>query len=337
MPNGLLGYMADAVDQSVNWMKDPRRTQQLQMLGGLLSSGSDALLSSAQKNRELTAKAFGNPDRPLQVTDKQALNNLTEQTMSGPMGFAQAGMFIGSGSKIWDKAMANTAEQMEKAGIDARKIWSETGTWRGPDGKLRQEIPDNTAQFRGDFNSTAPNKVNDYKGGQEGPVGGMYSHPELYKAYPEILTNDRMSLYKQPDWFPNEAKSGTYSKGIFNQKGKIDVMAQNEQDALSIAAHELQHSVQSKEGFASGGTAKNFYNESLKRLMQENEGSQMTSRRMDSLKNMAEKEAYEKYRSLMGEAEARATQERLPLTQEQRRWIFPEDSYDMPIKGLLQK
>lgn len=70
----------------------------------------------------------------------------------------------------------------------------------------------------------------------------------------------------------------------------------------STTLHELQHAIQQREKFARGGTA--------------NE------------KN---------YRRLAGEAEARAVQARLNLTPAQRRALFPEESYDMPINQLIIK
>jgi len=40
----------------------------------------------------------------------------------------------------WDALAAQKAKMLEDMGRDARTIWQETGTWRGKDGKLRQEI-----------------------------------------------------------------------------------------------------------------------------------------------------------------------------------------------------
>ena len=61
-----------------------------------------------------------------------------------PMDAAKLGaMFIGPIAKAWDADAAARAAKMEVEGFDPRTIWSETGTWRGPDNKWRQEIPDN--------------------------------------------------------------------------------------------------------------------------------------------------------------------------------------------------
>ena len=41
------------------------------------------------------------------------------------------------------------------------------------------------------------------------------------------------------------------------------------------------------------------------------------------------------YKRLAGEAEARATQARINMTPEQRRAMFPEKSYDVPLNELI--
>ena len=53
--------------------------------------------------------------------------------------------------------------------------------------------------------------------------------------------------------------------------------------------------------------------------------------RLDQLPELG----FDAYKKLAGEAEARATQARIPLNAEQRRAKFPEDSYDLPIKDLI--
>jgi hypothetical protein len=44
---------------------------------------------------------------------------------------------------------------------------------------------------------------------------------------------------------------------------------------------------------------------------------------------------FDLYRRLAGEAEARAVQKRRNLTNEERKAIFPLESYDVPIKDLI--
>lgn len=58
-----------------------------------------------------------------------------------------AGTFIGKGSKMWDALKAEQAVKLEKSGVAPQEIWAKTGTVRGVDGKLRQEISDVSSKF----------------------------------------------------------------------------------------------------------------------------------------------------------------------------------------------
>jgi len=92
-------------------------------------------------------------------------------------------MFVGENSKTWNKEAAKVATKMEKAGASPQDIWSQTGTFRGAEDKLRQEISDKSAQWQ-------PAKWDQpYKEAPEidvANVGSALSHPELLKAYPEL-------------------------------------------------------------------------------------------------------------------------------------------------------
>ena len=60
----------------------------------------------------------------------------------------RAEIFIGKTAKTWNPRTAEKAVQMEAAGVDPETIWRETGTFRGPDNELRQEISDADAYLR---------------------------------------------------------------------------------------------------------------------------------------------------------------------------------------------
>lgn len=221
-----------------------------------------------------------------------------------------AGVFIGKNAKTWNKAMNDLAQQMEKQGASAEQIWEKTGNFRGAEGQWRQEISDAAAKFRTNFDASVASKANQYKGGIEGPIGGMLTHDELYKAYPELLRTDRMTVTKMPEWLPESVQTGLHSR-TFGGKGRTDIRAKTEQAALDTTAHELQHAVQNLEKFPAGGS--------------------------ESMFGLGE-EAFQKYRLLAGEAEARAAAARRGLTDQQRRELFPFSSYDVPInKLILQK
>lgn len=59
---------------------------------------------------------------------------------------AVAGMFIGKNSKVWDALKADEAQKMLAAGVDPKEVWKKTGTFKGVDGALRQEIDDSASK-----------------------------------------------------------------------------------------------------------------------------------------------------------------------------------------------
>ena len=135
------------------------------------------------------------------------------------------GMMIGPKARTWATADAAKAEQMAAAGVDARQIWKETGTWKGPDGAWRQEIPDNASVYRGSLAANSSQAEN------------VMSHPELYNAYPSLASN-RVIESPRP--------GGEYS--VYD--GTITV---GPNDARSTMLHESQHAIQEKENWAKGG------------------------------------------------------------------------------------
>jgi hypothetical protein len=239
----------------------------------------------------------------------QALSNMPG--VGAPAGAVKAAiqsapemaMFIGSLSRIFDRASNAKAIKLEKAGVSPRAIWEETGNWRGPDGNWRQEISDLTAEFRTNFDAAYPSQANKYSAaGLEGPVGGMFWHKDLYAAYPDLLTKERMTLQKRPDWMGKAGESGSY------RPGRIEVASKTEKGAKSKALHELQHAIQNRENWQRGGSESMFG---------------------------GGEDAFQKYLRLSGEAEARATEARMNLTPAQRRALFPEESYDIPLNQLI--
>jgi hypothetical protein len=260
-------------------------------------------------------------------------------------------IFIGENAKTWDKVDAVRAQAMEKKGATPEEIWTETGTFRGPEGKWRQEISDQNLGIQ-DFRNTG---------------GAMViKHPELQASYEQLPKGvkvvptpeyEQMASYEAPkrelDWQLGEG-------------GTIRVPT-NEPAPTDVYAHELQHAVQAKEGFARGGSpdkmilvledlAKQKREEAIKflnlssnkdplnpqiikpgarekGLVLQKEARQLEDQIM--LAYHSEQAKFDLYNKLAGEAEARATQARLGMTTEQRRAKFPYQSYDVPINELI--
>lgn len=174
-------------------------------------------------------------------------------------------------------------------GIDPQKVFDETGVFRGPEGKLRYEFSDDTARLKTEnleLNGTSTSWTKDpvtgkypevptYKtpyfkegkidwektkelrdrGGSRafyarapgiGPktVGDLIDHPTLFKHYPDIA---KMELESGP-WF-NFNVLGWHDP----KKNKLFIKGNTEKEMLSVLLHEIQHAIQSREGFAKGG------------------------------------------------------------------------------------
>lgn len=281
------------------------------------------------------------------------------------------GTFIGKGSKLWNAESNSVAKALEKQGVAPETIWSQTGNVKAPDGKWRQEIPDNTST------TGLLEKGKSYKL----PEG--LKHEELYQAYPE-LQNVGISLKAKPDnssyYAPelNQIKIGTYSNESNIPSFIKNAMRQKEEDAVyarakdldakklltpevenqmskelkdidlkyanlntnafypnqKMALHETQHAIQGLEGFAKGGSpdAMGTYMQLYK---PEEYMSLLNSKDLGKL-NEAQNNMYKR---LLGEAEARLTENRLPLTREQRLQYYPysqgQYGLDVPYNELI--
>ena len=350
--NSLAALLSDAINSGVGYMKSPQRTQQLQGLGRLVeSTGIPATvenLSYDPSGRGLFTGAGGlggttrmRPEAleaamtvaPFIGTSAKATEKLAMGVGKAAESYAniavpkilekggkpaeilvamaegsKSHIFIGPKAKIWNPKSNQVAKAMEKDGLSPQEIWSETGNWKAPDGNWKQEITDKYAEFRTNFDASIASKANEYKGGLEGELGGMYRNPELYSAYPDLLSNTRLTVTKLPDWLPESSNTAQYQR-TYGGKNKVEMRNKTEQGALDSTTHELQHAVQNQEGWQSGGTETMFRD----------------------LPNMS---AFEQYRRMASEAEARAAALRRTLTPEQRRTIFPEESYDIPLGQL---
>ena len=279
----------------------------------------------------------------------RALNEMTaaaaeEKELYGPASRAlgqklaeaynPGGIFIGPGSAQFNKVAAYKAEQMLREGKTADEIWEATGSFKGPDNMWRQEISD------------AGLTAHDYRNTGGGIV---LKHPELRKSYEELPSRIKIS--------PQESLVETSA-----YKAPVDELSRKLGDAgtmyipakgqvpLDVYAHELQHAVQAKEGFARGGSPdmvrKNFMDyaepewiEYAKTLP--NYKNQPTDKArqefIESFVKMRLGNPEDVYLRLAGEAEARAVQRRFDMTEAEKKKTHPYKSYDVPIKNLIVK
>ena len=157
-------------------------------------------------------------------------------------------------------------------------------------------------------------------------------------AYPELraTTVDRRELGKGyfGDFDPDFMEMRVNSRIPLEEQNKTMI-------------HELQHSVQGIEGHAPGTSVESIYRGSdlnsknqYDKMLSEtslsledkwekaNPGKELTPREIKKIKGNA---AFQLYEQTLGEAEARAASARHSFTPEERRNVFPEDSYDVPF------
>lgn len=169
------------------------------------------------------------------------------------------------------------------------------------------------------------------------PLGEMLHHPALFAAYPSL--ND---LMVQVD--PSLRNDGALVEMETGER----VIRLGTGKQLSVLLHEIQHGIQDIEGFATGGSIKSgdtslpldVVHEIQDLNAQANEfGLQGQFDEARSLREQAsglrQKTAFDLYKRLAGEVEARNTQTRQNFTQAERMQFSPFDTADTQSKDMI--
>ena len=308
--------------------------------------------------------------------------------LNAPMGM----MFVGPKSAGWDAVKAQEAEKLLNAGADPAQVWKEHLIGRMPSGHLFSEIDDSALKVRtkdfsnpygswgidsnknADFNEVqsllddgfSEQKIHKMTGWAR-PVGGDWIPPLDRPLEQKIIEHEPLS--KLYDFHKLQTKGwntdATNAHGSYdNTQNKIDIHAltddnfnlQNKEGAKSVAAHELQHAIQNQEGWARGGSPKEFSNATpemyaeketalINKIASTDDPVQRGN--LESALNMLRKskdryegDPFQAYRRLTGEAQARATQDRMNMNMQQRRESYPLANGmfgGIPINELISK
>ncbi|MGL4265208.1 MAG: LPD23 domain-containing protein [Afipia sp.] len=271
--------------------------------------------------------------------------------------------FAGQSSKTADRYALYSAQQRLDAGEDAEKVRQDTGWFKGADGKWRYEINDNDAKFLtepsdpdtyADIFDEANNRSNGV------PLGNALYHPSLFAAYPALkAVRLRINNKAKHDGVYSSEDNAIEIRDPYSYKGSMDT-------ALSILLHEIQHGIQHIEGFAAGGNteevAKNnpdpqaVNDARILRLRIDKGESPFESRQWfrENLKRdpapeaaylserYSTKELYalpsspmDGYKRLAGEVEARNTQSRQNMSDEDRRATPPSATADVADSNVI--
>lgn len=279
----------------------------------------------------------------------------TKETDKGVAMFS----FAGRSAATADQFALSNAEKRIEAGDDAEEVRKETGWFKGADGKWRFEIDDSDAKPTDKWGALL-DKSSKYARQYGYSLSQVLDHPALFAAYPELKS---FRVYA-------DSSIGAGTKGTLSiEDGRIRInnsMAGS--DLFSTLLHEIQHGIQSIEGFASGGSeltsAAMYAQQKIKpRLDAINKeiielGKERQSLKGDSyaenvrkhkslvaersnledeLQNLSSNAApkYRIYARMAGEVEARNVQSRQSMTAEQRRERSPSSTQDVSDSDVI--
>lgn len=235
----------------------------------------------------------------------------------------------------------SVAKDMEKNKKKAKAIKMATGWERGADGKWRYEMPD--AMIKDTMDVGGGHIVKRYEDDMlwnGGKLSDVIDAPELFKAYPHLK-----DVRIETDAIMNDMPSN----GEYNAKtNTITIHADELKYMNSILNHEIQHAIQSIEGFDRGGSPRLVRGEIKKRLAEvtkqirqlraegkEDEAKAIVEKNRGLYNAYQANDDYNSYKSLAGEVEARNVQERMNMSPEERRRTLAESTEDVARKDQI--
>ena len=242
------------------------------------------------------------------------------------------GMFAGRLAKTADHEALARAERMAAEGADRNAIWNETGWFQGPDSKWRFEIDDSQANMQKSMSDVVQ------ASSEPPPFSSVFRHDELIGAYPDAA--DVMFLANQ-GYKPGTGAMGRFSNPSPYEGKDVFVAGYNAKDigssdvgAMRLMPHEMQHFIQSQEGFARGGSPSEVSPQeiAMERARQASIPSRNSWTEIDTTnpENPDSFFAHKFYNRLAGEVEARNAQKRHDMTADERRATPPWETQDIP-------
>lgn len=234
----------------------------------------------------------------------------------------------------------SVARKMEEEKKDAKAIKIATGWERGADGKWRYEMPDAKIKDTMNIDGHIVKRYEDDMLWNGGKLSNVIDAPELFKAYPQLK-----DVRIETDAIMNDMPS----HGEYNAKtNTITIHADELKYMNSILNHEIQHAIQSIEGFDRGGSPRLVRGEIKKRLAEvtkqirqlraegkEGEAKAIVEKNRGLYNAYTKNDDYNSYKSLAGEVEARNVQERMNMTPEERRKTLAESTEDVVRKDQI--
>lgn len=255
--------------------------------------------------------------------------------------------------------MLARAKDLIGEGHSAADVWTETGWYQGKDGKWRREISDARAKI--DQEKMAKPSVH--------KLADVLDHPQLFEEYPH-LKDMKVEVRDMPD-NQGGALDPETNTIIINTPEKFEAMRQRypneDHSQISTLLHEVQHDIQYREGFGTGGSPNEFLapriakrdaglrilDEINSRLAMANErGEVAEADRLKMQRKLLQEKMIEEglndpeemerrsildYARLSGEVEARNVQKRRTMDTMTRRFTDPQESADVKKHAEIVK
>jgi RNA polymerase sigma-70 factor (ECF subfamily) len=283
------------------------------------------------------------------------INLRGESIPSRGFGNRESGMFAGIGARTFRLKDAKFAEAMERAGKDAKSIQLVTGMHRNASGQWQFEISDRDMSVA---DSSSPKWKEALT--KSIPLSSVVTHSKLEEAYPGILDSVKVRINPDLKFLGGfDKKTNTIILKAAPGVGKEDPRY----TARSIISHELQHQVQAAEGNPTGSNVGRESRplEDLKKYLEGREESlyqrileaERDGHSTDALESQYDKvqkqlaenfsragieyKGRDRYNRSAGEVQARNTQARLDLSDEERRSTPVSDTQDIPYSDQIVK
>jgi hypothetical protein len=275
---------------------------------GTVNAGSGLFDGSYDPNKDLSSQMA---DRFIQgmVAGTLGVTGLKMLRRTNPEAFKKVQSWVMDNEvKVGDKMPTEGVQLGVFAGKKAKGFEGKTTHAGKYDGQERFEIDDSKMDIKKDG-------VIDLTQKGHTTLENLIKHDELFDNYPQL----RDVVVKFDKNMEAHASFDGDSTITISNKFK------NKDELGSSIIHEIQHWVQNKEGFAGGGNFDDMLlkvNGKIDGLERQGNLSQLDAVRykddLDFLKNNKTKEAYEGYKKIAGEIEAREVQARKNLTPEER-------------------
>ena len=153
------------------------------------------------------------------------------------------GMFLGEKAYGANLTKLLTAKVMDQKGADRQEIWDKTSWWKKPDGNWAWEVADNEMKLNPNLLKIIRDEPGQSKMGRASQV---IQHP----------SNEGQQIVPDDTWIALERLPPEGSKGFggsfYTDGSKIEASAKTIDGLRSTLLHEIQHSVQMREGWSGG-------------------------------------------------------------------------------------